>query len=224
MDRRGDNHVYAVRTPSQGKGRTDTYFIRFTKEDFMLLVEYFELDAVQYRFRCRHPSRGHFALALLLTRLSYPHRFRELQAVFGRGESYLKIYFLDTLEYLYERYQELIHWHPLLTYSRMEAYVKALNRCHGVDNIWGFIDGTFRPFCRPGSNQQMMYSGYKKLHGFKVQGIATPDGLLLAVDGPFEGKVNDLTMVRKSGLEARLKQVYTLSLTELVHLWLTIIL
>ncbi len=90
----------------------------------------------------------------------------------------------------------------------MESYVKALNRHHGIDNIWGFIDGTFRPFCRPGSDQQIMYSGYKKLHGFKIQAITTPDGLILTVDGPFEGKVNDLTMVRKSGLEARLKEVY----------------
>jgi len=89
----------------------------------------------------------------------------------------------------------------------MESYVKALSHHHRIDNIWGFIDGMFRPFCRPQLNQQVMYSGYKKLHGFKIQGITTPDGLLLTVDGPYEGKVNDISMVWKSGLEARLKEV-----------------
>ncbi|KAJ9263877.1 hypothetical protein DTO212C5_7409 [Paecilomyces variotii] len=101
----------------------------------------------------------------------------------------------------------MIAWHPLLTYQRIQHYATELEARSGTQRIWGFINGTFRPVCRPSQNQRFYYSGYKKLHGFKYQGIITPDGMLLSYMGPFEGKVNDLTMIRKTGLEQQLQDM-----------------
>jgi hypothetical protein len=43
----------------------------------------------------------------------------------------------------------------------------------------GFIDDTQRIICRPGTRpQRKWYSGYKKFHGIKSQGVTTPDGLM----------------------------------------------
>ena len=38
-----------------------------------------------------------------------------------------------------------------------------------LQNCWGFIDGTLRPFCRPVRNQRILFSGHKRIHGQKCQ-------------------------------------------------------
>jgi hypothetical protein len=207
MDSRASKISYQVRHVRHYSGNNGLYLRRFYPEDLRKLINYFEIDTIVWRYRIHPPPE--LALTLLCARLSYPYRFIDLQNLFGRSETWLKLVFADTLDHMYLRYKKLLHWHPTLTYERMKHYADVLDRESDVDCVWGFIDGTFRPFCRPGVRQQEMYSGYKKLHGFKVQGVCTPDGLLVSCDGPYEGKVNDLTMVRKSGIEKRLREIFT---------------
>ena len=45
-----------------------------------------------------------------------------------------------------------------------------------VPNLIGFIDGKLWPICRPGKYQSVMYSGHKRIHGIKTQGIVFPNG------------------------------------------------
>jgi hypothetical protein len=73
--------------------------------------------------------------------------------------------------------------------------------------IWGFIDGTFRSICRPKRHQEALYSGYKKQHGFKYQGIVTPDGMILSLLGPYSGRWNDISIYRISGTKSRIKHL-----------------
>lgn len=130
-----------------------------------------------------------------------------MAAFFGRSPSYISLILNDTLTHLSKRYSGLIKWHPSLTYPRLKQYARQLD-AQGTERIWGFIDGTLRPTCRPIRNQQKLYTGYKKCHGFKYQGIVTPDGLILSCMGPFEAKVNDVSMFRITDLKSRFQELY----------------
>ena len=83
-----------------------------------------------------------------------------------------------------------------------------------LENCIGFIDGTFRHFCRPakdgynGIAQRMQFSGHKKEHGNNHQGTETPDGLIVEMHGPFEGRTNDKRMVADSQILNRLAQFF----------------
>ena len=46
-----------------------------------------------------------------------------------------------------------------------------------IENLIGFIDGKLFEICRPGKYQQVLYSGHKRIHGIKVQGIVFPNGM-----------------------------------------------
>ena len=57
-----------------------------------------------------------------------------------------------------------------------------------LDNCWGFVDGTGRPFSRPGQNQKYLYNGHKEVHVIKFESIATPSGLVANLFVPVDGK------------------------------------
>ena len=84
-------------------------------------------------------------------------------------------------------------------------YNAAIEETGGVKGVWGFIDGTLRPVCRPTEDQRTWYSGYKKKHAFKYQGIMTPDGLISHLGGPFEGKMGDWAAWHLSEIEEKLR-------------------
>ena len=45
-----------------------------------------------------------------------------------------------------------------------------------IPNLIGFIDGKLWPVCRPSKYQHVLYSGHKRVHGIKTQGIVFPNG------------------------------------------------
>lgn len=76
-----------------------------------------------------------------------------------------------------------------------------------LDNCIGFIDGTVRAVARPSRHQRMVYNGHKRKHAVKFQAVTTPDGLIVHLHGPHEGKVHDATMLNRSGLREVLSEV-----------------
>ena len=51
----------------------------------------------------------------------------------------------------------------------------------------------------------MAYTGYKKFHGMKFQGVVTPDGLFTHLDGPYRAPQNDSGVLNESGLLVHIK-------------------
>ncbi|CAM9670163.1 unnamed protein product [Discosporangium mesarthrocarpum] len=49
-----------------------------------------------------------------------------------------------------------------------------------VGGVCCFIDGTLRPHCRPDGDvaQVVNYSGYRRNHGMKFQGVVQPNGIM----------------------------------------------
>ncbi|KAK1860396.1 hypothetical protein I4F81_002985 [Pyropia yezoensis] len=52
--------------------------------------------------------------------------------------------------------------------------------------------------------QRLCYSGHKRRHAIKFQSVLTPDGLILHLYGPVEGRRHDMTLYHESGLDATL--------------------
>eukprot|EP00171_Calliarthron_tuberculosum_P020630 IDg20630t1 len=78
-----------------------------------------------------------------------------------------------------------------------------------LDNCVGFIDGTKIKMCRPGganSNQRAVYSGHKRFHALSYQTVTVPDGLIMHLYGPVEGRQPDCVMYGRSGLDGCMEE------------------
>ena len=69
-----------------------------------------------------------------------------------------------------------------------------------VPNLVGFVDGKLWETARPVRGQQMYYSGHKRCHGVKIQGLVFPNGIQPWPFGPVHGSRHDSFMLRQSGL------------------------
>lgn len=80
--------------------------MRFTKNEIRILIGYFDLEEITYRYRIR--PRPEFAICLLLCKLSWPRPLFELTQYFGRSETYLSIVLNDVLDHLGRRYASIL--------------------------------------------------------------------------------------------------------------------
>lgn len=126
---------------------------------------------------------------------------------FGRSPTWLKIIYADTIQHLMHRYRKILTWHFTLNHAKVHYFARVLRKYGDCGVIWGFVDGTFRRFCRSKYGQEFDYSGYKG-HGFKWQVIVTPDGIILSLDGPYLAAANDCTMFRQSPVPGKIDEFW----------------
>jgi len=147
--------------------------------------------------------RGNEALYLLLRRMAYPNRWRDILGQEMRHSvGQLSTCFNDLVEFLYNRFKDLLFWDSRrLTAPVLARFADVLeeNGCL-YDGVFGFLDGTMREIARPTHNQRLYYSGHYSAHGLKFQAASTPDGIVVHLAGPFEGRRNDKFLLRRSGL------------------------
>ncbi len=51
------------------------------------------------------------------------------------------------------------------------------------------------------SLQKAVYNGHKRVHALKFQGVCAPDGIIIHISAPVEGRRHDSRLLRESGLE-----------------------
>ena len=96
------------------------------------------------------------ALCTVLSRLAYPCRHVDMVPLFGRSVPQLSIIFDQTIDLI-----DSSHIHRLrdlkqgwLSPRCLKAFADSVQRKGtALDNVWGFIDGTVRPCCRPNVSQ-----------------------------------------------------------------------
>ena len=140
-------------------------------------------------------------LMIVLARLSRPRRLRgDLERLFGMRKSHLSAVLSTFSKKIYNiAYPYLSN--PNIYLNRIALYASIIHRkCGLVDTVWGFIDGTLRPTCRPTRFQRLAYSGHKRRHGLKFQSVVTPDGLLAMMFGPIPGSRHNSFMLAESNL------------------------
>ena len=128
-------------------------------------------------------------------KINFLYRYKDEVKIFGYSWTYLSLIFNDVLEHVCMRFKAFLWWDAQrLTLPTIKKYAIAVQDQVGAEGVWGFIDGTMRPFCRPGENQEAYYSGHKKNHGFQFQCIMTPDGLMSSLHGPYMELTADWNM------------------------------
>ncbi|KAK3714768.1 hypothetical protein QZH41_007490 [Actinostola sp. cb2023] len=174
---------------------------RFLKNDIYRLLEVLDLPS---KVRC--PNRFFVndveALCILLKRFAYPCRYVDLSRRFGRLVPQISMVVNETMEIIYDQYNHLLSSfnQPWLSPASLEEFAYVVNQKGGaLDNCWGFIDGTVRPVCRPGTHQRVLYNGHKRVHSIKFQSVVAPNGLIANMYGPVEGRRHDSGMLASSG-------------------------
>lgn len=127
---------------------------------------------------------------------------------FGRPVPQLCMIYNQTLEFIFSHWGHLLtDWNkPWLTSRNLQNYANIIHRKgSALDNVWGFVDGTVRQCSRPLEDQRTIYNGHKRVHGLKFQSISTPNGLIVNLFGPVEGKRHDSAMLAMSNLLQNLR-------------------
>jgi nuclease HARBI1 len=142
-------------------------------------------------------------LGLLCARLRSPEDQWSLSTKYSRPQSAISEITNETASYINQRWSHLLGWdrEGVVSPDALRIYADAL-AAFGMpsSSIALFIDCTIRQTCRPGVYQELAYTGYKKYHGMKFQGLVAPNGLLVHLDGPYRAPQNDCGVLNLSKL------------------------
>lgn len=172
---------------------------RFDKSAILELCQHLRLPD-KYTCPNRTSCSGLEGLLILLRRLTYPNRLLELVKEFGRSKSELSLIVNTVLEDIHDRFAYKLTdlnqpWMDLNRFSQA-----SLDKGSLFPNCWGYIDGTTLYICRPSEMQRTCFSGHKRQHCLKFQGLVTPCGLFAHLYGPIEGSRHDSYLLQESGL------------------------
>lgn len=139
----------------------------------------------------------------VLRRLAIPNRYTDIRCIFGRSKPELSIIFTYMIESVDQSFGYLLTFLDLcwLKLPDLQKFTHAIQRKGlPLPDIWGFIDGSFRPVCRPNADQRTLYSWHYRLHGIRFQSIMAPNGLVVNLGGPWVGRRHHFGMLADSGL------------------------
>ena len=154
------------------------------------------------------------AFAMLCRRLAEPIRLSTMANEFGRSPASLSRIIINLI---YEEHRDLMFFNEKLASERLQCYTTAVrDKGAPLDCIWAFIDSTKQYTCRPSARgtdhqiphenlQRSVYNGHLRRHCLNYQGVTTPDGFLISMFGPVEGRRHDSTMLAISGFLERLR-------------------
>jgi len=153
--------------------------VRLSREEFMAILTTLDIPngiVTENRYKCDPET----ALAIMMYRIHYPCRLCDMRVIFN-GWSEAKISAIDNhmIDLFYDQYSYLLRWKEKdWTVPKMKRYDHSIRRKEApAKRVIAFMDATSRFICRPCRDQEVMYSGHKKCHCFKVQTVATPDGI-----------------------------------------------
>jgi hypothetical protein len=186
-----------------------THF-RFNKEELTRMCQPDHPLGLPAQFRDseRHSYTGVTGWLLFLKRLSYPCRLVDLQTLTRIPYNQISTCFTAVLNWFTTTHGHLMSslemWKPY-----MPTFAQAISKAGcPLRNVWAFIDGTFRPTCRPGIFQGVAYNGHYKGHGWKEQALALPNGMMAGLYGPIAGHHHDSFLLAKSGLLDTLTEIF----------------
>lgn len=103
------------------------------------------------------------------------------------------LYALCTLAEKY--FSDITIWENYVEHLATLVSAKTDGVCN---NVFGFIDGTLRPTCRPSRHQRIAVSGHKRQHGIKFQSIVIPNGMVASLHGLEAGSRHDSYLLGQS--------------------------
>ena len=181
--------------------------LRFTRQEIRRILPLLYLEQVTYQFRYNPAPEK--ALCIVLARLAWPNRLADLMPWFGCSRSQLSVIFNDVVMHLFNLFREKLYWPSShLSVNILKSFAQAIGRLGGGDRVWGWLDGTIVKIARPEVNQGLSYTGYKKSHGLKFQGIVTPNGLLASFAGPVVAGKSDFALLQICGICEKIENLW----------------
>lgn len=183
------------------------HHFRFYKPDLYRLHTALGLEGVVLRRDTHVYDDSFFALLVYLRRMAYPSRLNDMPAFMGQPFRRL----CDINMAMYDHMSQFNHLvlavNNHLFLPRFDLYEERVDTKIGFNtHTVGFLDGTFKHMCRPTDDQEAVYSGYKRGHGFNYQGLVFPDGMLGLLHGPHSGRLHDATTFFDAGLDVWLER------------------
>ena len=180
---------------------------RFYRNDIYNLIDVLQLPPEFVCYNGLHVD-GVESFCIFLKRFAFPCRYSDLVPRFARAIPQLCMVTNEVMNFIYTRWNNLLTDlnQPWLSPASLQRYATAIHqRGAGLDNCWGFVDGTIRRISRPGQDQRILYNGHKRVHAIKFQSVAAPNGLVANLYGPVEGRRHDSGMLADSGLLTNLQ-------------------
>lgn len=155
--------------------------------------------------RSRCAAQRTEAMCILLRRLSYPARWEDLAAEFGRSKAFMCSIFLHMVDLIDRRFAANMRLNPNALAPRLHDYAAAISaKGAPLDTCFAFLDGTAWQVSRPSRLQREVYSGHKRYHCIKFQSVQLPNGIIADLSGPWPGCRHDQFLLHASQLEQRL--------------------
>ena len=159
-------------------------------------------------------------LMMVLYRFAFPSTLNKLQVTFGIHYSVCSLIVNHCVNLICAKFENrLTDFDSVLVLERLEEYQRAIEiKSEGAaTHCFALIDATLHQICRPWGRtnkrrgltnnnriQQAAYSGHKRHHGLKFQSVIVPDGMIVQMFGPVEGRRHDTTVLKESKLEQAL--------------------
>ena len=173
-----------------------------TGQDLLRLVDALQLpDEIFTRSNYRFDSVE--ALALTCACLASACNEFDLSARYNRSQSSISEVVNEMVALLDDDWGHLLHFNSshLLSPTNLKYYSDTIYKSGApLQGVWGFIDCTIRPMCRPSHYQRQAYNGHKHFHGLKYQVVMLPNRLFGHLFGPIEARHNDTFTLAESGL------------------------
>lgn len=179
----------------------------FKLADLPLIIQAFDLPE-GFQTRTGHVFSGEEGVLLLLLRFRTTDNLVRLTRYTGRSISAISEGVRWVVEYICQRFEHLVDERSFLAWEPRFADLAQVMKNKGikVEDLIGFIDGKLYYVCRPKRGQKAVYSGHKRVHGIKIQGVVFPNGIQ---PWPFValGSRHDGFLLRESKILDRLREV-----------------
>ncbi|KAF8574357.1 hypothetical protein K439DRAFT_1624386 [Ramaria rubella] len=147
-------------------------------------------------------------ISLLCDRLHMPDDQWSLSTKYACPQSAISD-IITTASFVDYTWRHLLDWDDkgVVSPECLQTYTDSLHAFGAPSHsLFGFIDCTIWQTCRPGMFQELAYTGYKKHHGMKFQGIVMPNGLMVHLSSPFCAPQNDCGVLHEGELVDKLQQ------------------
>ncbi|KIJ40659.1 hypothetical protein M422DRAFT_104672, partial [Sphaerobolus stellatus SS14] len=148
------------------------------------------------------------ALCMLLRHLAHPAHLINIQMEFGWEKTRLSRITALTAIFIWHQWKHLLCFDPTrLMREKLQSFAHAIQAKGALlDCIAAIIDGTLQKNARPVRNQCIVFNGWKCIHCLKYHIVISPDGIIIHVYGPVEGRRHDEAVFKESGLAALLEE------------------
>lgn len=153
----------------------------FKLDELQSVIDAFDMPP-GFSTRTGHVFRGEEGVLVMLLRFRTADNLTRLTWYTGRNIAAISEGVRWMVEYVNRKFAHLVDDRSFTSWeSRFDDFAEAFARSRPgglpVDSLIGFIDGKLYPVARPTRGQQAVYSGHKRIHGLKVQGIVFPNGI-----------------------------------------------